>query len=136
MQLSTLVVGTMITIVPFGLLLPEIGMKCGSKVAWYYSRNTQDIFVCDIDEQVDRYKNHELGHKFYFEYMTDEQRKEYEELYKIALKEWSGSFIRDYAMTTVEEDFAENFAFMAMKINQPPKIQKRIRWIRKVFEEH
>ena len=55
-------------------------------------------------------------------------------MWRQSMEEWSGSFFRDYGMKTEIEDFADNFSLMILNSNQPPKIQKRIRWIKKVFK--
>lgn len=51
---------------------------------------------------------HEIGHRIWYEYMTEEQREQWRELY-----DNSTIFISAYAKTDAEEDFAESFAHSA-----------------------
>lgn len=49
---------------------------------------------------------HELGHRFWYTYMTDEDRAAWEELF-----ESESLYVSKYAETSAVEDFAESFAY-------------------------
>jgi hypothetical protein len=50
--------------------------------------------------------NHEIGHHVWFKYLNDEQRAEYNSIFKN-----SKYFITEYSKMNVEENFAEEYAF-------------------------
>lgn len=135
MRITTLIASTVITILPLGFLVPEVGIKCGGNIGWLYFPTLNKIYVCEVDDNTKFYRDHELGHHFWYKFMDQAQKDKYKILFDKALKEWTGSFHREYGMTNIEEDFAENFALMVSKKNSPPKIQVRVRYIKKIFEQ-
>lgn len=135
MRLTTLIASTVITILPLGFLLPETDLKCWDDTGGVYLEWLDRIYVCKWDQFTKFYRDHELGHHFWYKFMDQVQKDKYKILFDKALKEWTGSFHREYGMTNIEEDFAENFALMVAKKNSPPKIQVRVRYIKKIFEQ-
>lgn len=82
-----------------------------------------------MDSSTEFYKYHELGHHFWFKYMTQAQRDEY-------TKEFNKSkvFHRDWGKTNSEEEFADNFAIHVLKIRHNKALNKRILLIRKYLK--
>lgn len=79
-----------------------------STVAQYLpSTETIVLYTIKDDTLNETEKNfyHELGHKVWYEYMSDEQRDEY-----LFLFNQTTDFISEYAKTSEKEDFAENYA--------------------------
>ena len=54
---------------------------------------------------------HELGHRWWFKFMTAGQREHFSDLYNQAMKEGSSAFITNYAKHNAKEDFAESFCY-------------------------
>lgn len=73
-------------------------------------------------------KYHEIGHHYWFKFMTQEQRDEYTKLYNRELKK--GKFYREYGKTSAVEDFADNFAVI---ITKTPHTNTRLSFIRKLI---
>lgn len=135
MRLTTLIASTVITILPLGFLIPEAHIKCGEDIGGVYLEWLDHIYICDTDQHTKFYRDHELGHHFWYKFMDQPQKDKYKILFDKALKEWTGSFYREYGMTDIEEDFAENFALMLAKKNSTPKLQIRVHYIKKIFEK-
>ncbi len=127
MTLQSLIISTVITVLPIGFTIPETFYKCwdvgGVFVNW-------KIYVCDLNDwNLDFYKYHEIAHKVYKEVLTHEQREKYLKLYQSANKLWINAFYREYSRSNVEEDFADNFALLTMGWSTNANINKRIKKI-------
>ncbi len=129
MILATLVASISITFLP--LWASVEWYECG-KIAWLYSNGK--VYVCEIDSNTEFYKHHEIGHYFYFNHLNDKQKKEYLKEYIIAKEKGIKYFHREYGMTNVYEDFAENFSVMVQG-NKNLKLSKRILLIKKYLRE-
>lgn len=118
------------------LFMPLWQGDCDLVTWWYYVIETKEIYICTpLDDDMEFYKNHELGHYVWNSYMNDRQRKNYTKLYNRAMTQGIKSFYREYGMTDVEEDFSENFALMIMKEKiKAPQLQYRINHIRTLFK--
>lgn len=119
MNISTYIASTIISLLPLGFLIPETFYKCGEWIWWIYSIESKNIYVCEWDWFTEFYKSHEVWHKFYFEDLPEKYKLEYTKLYNEALKKWIVAFHREYGMNNVQEDFADNFALIAL--NQKSK---------------
>jgi len=129
MTLTTLL--TSISIVFLPLWANVEGYKCGD-IWWLYYNNK--VYVCDYDGFKDFYLYHEIWHYFYFNHLSDKQKKEYLKEYLLAKEKGIKYFHREYGMTNVYEDFAENFAVM-VQWNKNLKLSKRILAIKKYLRE-
>ena len=76
---------------------------------WIYYQQEKKIEVCKTwnKEQMKFTLIHELWHYFRYEYMTDEERFNYNSLF-VNSKETD--FYREYSTTSITEDFADMFA--------------------------
>jgi hypothetical protein len=119
-------------VIPPWLMLQWVAVKCGESNIWgVYIDSSNSIYVCK-DPHTEFYTNHELGHHVWFDILTEEERKEYTELYEKAKKKGIRFFYREYSRTTVLEDFADNFALMVQEKSKPT-LAPRINWIKKHF---
>lgn len=130
MTIATLLTSVIITILPVGSTIPTLG-ECNWTYAGGYEEQSWTIYVCynANEEQVEFVKYHELGHHFWFKFMTQAQRDEY-------TKEWKKSkvFYRDYGSTNAVEDFADNFSIHVLKLKHDKALDKRIYLIRKYLK--
>lgn len=104
--------------------------KCGD-VWWMYNEYSDrvEIYVCDIwDGNIEFYKEHELGH-YAWKNLTEEQRETYKKAYERDKKKGVKWFYRPYSMSSVNEDFADNYAIRSKKHNI--RIKQRINLIKK-----
>jgi hypothetical protein len=86
-----------------------------------YRPGTQTILLYTLKENnlsnIEGDFYHELGHKVWFVYLTEEQQTKYTALYNKTT-----NFVSDYAKTDVKEDFAENYK--AYRLNQSIKTSR------------
>ena len=129
MTLTTLLSSISIVFLP--LWASVEGYKCGDIWGLYYNNK---VYVCEIDSNTEFYKYHEIWHYFYFNHLSDKQKKEYLKEYLIAKEKGIKYFHREYGMTNVYEDFAENFSLMVIG-NKNLKLSKRILLIKKYLRE-
>lgn len=71
---------------------------------------------------------HEVGHHVYQCFLTSIQRKAWMKLYREI-----GRFVSDYAQTNPEEDFAESYAFYALKKTRISRISSKNKFLSSVF---
>ena len=132
MNIQDILISTVITILPIGLLIPETFVKCWD-VWWMYVYNPttkeSKIYVCDIWD-TEFAKHHELGHKIWIELLTHDQKLKYIRVFNNAKY-----FYRDYSKSDLLEDFADNYANLMLKRNQQPDVQKRMRLIKNILKE-
>jgi len=81
---------------------------------------------------------HEMGHKFYYECLTDDQAKQWKDYYKTRKFREKQEFASKYAMENDREDFAECFAVYILgeekinslydekRINKNPEILQKL----------
>jgi len=81
---------------------------------------------------------HEMGHKFYYECLTDDQAKQWKDYYKTRKFREKQEFASKYAMENNREDFAECFAVYILgeekinslydekRINKNPEILQKL----------
>ena len=129
MTLTTLLSSLSIVFLP--LWASVEGYKCGDIGGIYYNSK---VYVCEIDSNTEFYKYHEVFHHFYFNYLSDKQKKDYLKEYLIAKEKGIKYFHREYGMTNVYEDFSENFSVM-VQWNKNTKLSKRILLIKKYLRE-
>ena len=98
MTLTTLLSSVIIS------LLPASNTHCIDWYGYYEIQNeTRQIFICKwIGKEYSFTKYHELGHHFWYTYMTEEQKAEYKKEFEKVGED-------------IEEDFADNFARMIQK---------------------
>jgi len=100
----------------FYILTSAIGMGILFCIAFVYFNNGGNylnhadlIFFFGKDYSADELHyiaDHEIGHHIWFKELTDNQRKEYINIY-----EDSNYYITEYSKTNVEENFAEEYSF-------------------------
>lgn len=129
MTLTTLLTSISITFLP--LWASVWGYECG-KIAGLFHDNK--VYVCEIDSNTEFYKYHEIGHYFYFNHLNDQQKKQYLKEYLLAKEKGIKYFHREYGMTNVYEDFADNFSIMVLW-NKNLKLSRRILLIKKYLRE-
>jgi len=89
-----------------GIIFLLINLVTQADGAYSKEANFAVIFTKDLNmDRLVYVSSHELGHYIYFKKMTEEQRIEYEQLFKD-----SNEYITDYSMTNAAENFAEEFA--------------------------
>ncbi len=92
-----------------------------------YIESESALYLCSDYEEF--HKMHEVGHHFWFKFLTQKQRDDYTKLYEKDLK--NGKFYRDYGRVSAVEDFAENFAVITTKTKHN---NKRLAYIRKLLK--
>lgn len=129
MTITTLISLATIVILPVWWIAN--GHKCWTAIWWLYDHDSKIVYVCWWMIDPDFIRDHELGHYFWFNYLTDINRTEYSKEYDKAMKVWIKWFYRDYGMTNASEDFADNFALSFRENQKSFLIRKRIKLIRK-----
>lgn len=109
------------------------GYKCWTTIWWLYDQDSKTVYICWGMPDQEFILHHELGHYFWFNYLNDLDRSEYRKEYDKAKKIWIKGFYRDYSMTSVLEDFADNFALSFQSNQSSFLIRKRIKLIKKYF---
>jgi hypothetical protein len=114
-MLSAILASITIVFIPVGGNIPNLG-DCGGYYAGGYVEDTSTVYVClsSNERQVEFVKWHEVGHHYWFKFMTQKQRDSYKKLYERDIKRWA-KFYREYGKTSVVEDFADNFAVVVTK---------------------
>ena len=122
-----------ITIVSTWYTMGHSWLRCGDYGWVYYETPSHiEIYVCDVgDWHGEFYILHEKAHFIYKKVLSQAQRDEYGKLYLSHLKYWQKAFFRDYSMSNVEEDFADNYWIVKSK---NPYVKKRIRLINKFIK--
>lgn len=130
MTIVSLLASVSIVILPLGSNIAWSSYSCGSmlgktEINGYYQNSV--IYTCW--QASDHTKYHELGHHFWT-LLTEDQRAKYTKAYNTDMKQGLRVFHRQYAMTNVEEDFADNFSLIAQgKSGKNRTMQKRIQLI-------
>lgn len=126
MTIASLLTSVIINIIPINGTIPNLSGHCNETYAWWYIEQSWTIYVCynSNEAQLQFVKYHELGHHFWFKFMTQEQRDEYTKLYN---KESFKSY-------NVEEDFADIFSAYVLNIKHNKSVNKRIYLIRKYIK--
>ena len=102
----------------------------------YTQSNDTIVRICDKDKLTKDIIIHELWHIYYFQTLTEIQRKEWEKLYDESLKKtWilkARWFVNLEATENKEEDFAETFTAMVLKNYKSSKTLfiKEIIWVK------
>ena len=118
-----------IMILPMWSTIPDTYYQCWAIVA-SYSHESKKVYVCDWIDDQEFHLNHELWHYYWFNIMTEIQRKRYTKEYNKAKV-----FYREYSNTNAEEDFADNFSLMILERRQAYGIQKRINLIKHFYKK-
>lgn len=90
-----------------------------SDIRGKYYIESQKIEVCQVEDKNEKYfyALHEIGHFFWFKYLTEDEKT----LYNILFENSNIlDFYREYSKTNAEEDFADNFALIYIKRNIEP----------------
>jgi len=129
-MLSTILASLSIIILPVSGSIPTLG-DCNQWYSVGYDEKTSTVYVCYSanEKEVEFVKWHEIGHHYWFKFLTQKQRDDYTKLYEKDLK--NGKFYRDYGKTSAVEDFAENFAVITTKTKHN---NKRLAYIRKLLK--
>lgn len=129
-MLATILASLSIIILPVSGSIPTLG-DCNQGYSGGYDAETSTVYVCYSanEKDVEFVKWHEVGHHYWFKFMTQAQRDEYTKLYKRDLKK--GKFYREYGKTSAVEDFADNFSIVVTKTNHN---NTRLTFIRKLLK--
>ena len=122
-----------IQVVSLGFTMGYTGLKCWQYGGVYYETPSHiEIYVCDLgDWQIEYYKAHETGH-YVDSKLIKEQKEEYKKLYESHKKIGLKAFYRPYWMTSVQESFAEDYAFLNKKTKNK-YIRQRVAFIKKLW---
>lgn len=111
-------------------IVPNTYFKCGD-IGWYYNIAIQTAYICNVWD-TEFTKHHESAHHIWYQYLTDTERKAYENLYN-KVKKNPKAFLRDYSRKSVEEDFADMYAMHIMNWTPNIHMKKRISFIKKLW---
>jgi hypothetical protein len=127
-----------IILLPIGWSVPGL-WECFSGPGWWgwYVDQTKTIYVCRWENVDQRFiQNHELWHFFWSRYMTQEERDLYTAMFNKDIHD-KKRFWREYWMTNVWEDFADNFAVIEDRYSiRNFYLRKRIKFIKKIYENN
>lgn len=129
-MLSAILASLSIIILPVSGSIPTLG-ACNEWYSGGYDASTSTIYVCYSanEKDVEFVKWHEVGHHYWFKFMTQVQRDEYTKLYNRDLKKWK--FYREYGKTSAVESFADDFAVIITKTRHT---NTRLTFIRKIIK--
>ncbi len=130
-MLASILASLSIIILHVSAWIPTLG-ACNEWYSWWYDASTSTIYVCYSanEKDVEFVKWHEVGHHYWFKFMTQTQRNEYIKLYKRDLKK--GKFYREYGKINPVEDFADNFAIV---VTHDSHKNTRLPFIRKIIKK-
>lgn len=121
----------LISVIPYGMVVPWTPYICNYQ--WLYIDSMKTAFICNSWKDNTYTIAHETGHYVWFQLYTDKERKWYLKLYQKAFKKGIGAFPTAYAMTNVEESFAEDYARWKLSPNSI-YWQARISYLKKVWK--
>lgn len=109
--LQKLTLEVTIILLPFGSIIDGIG-PC-SDYGWAYVHEGNVVYICEEHAQLTKKftEYHEIGHYFYFQYLSENERKNYEKIFE-SHKNSENSFIRKYSRSSSVESFADDFAYL------------------------
>jgi len=117
-----------------GSIVPNTFFKCGD-VGWVYVHSAKTAYVCELNDWLTKfYLSHETAHYHWYNTLSEEQRVNYTKEYNKDYKKWIKYFYREYSMSSVEEDFADNYALIVMKVKINNIWKKRLYLIRKYIK--
>lgn len=104
---------------------------------WGYVQETTTVYVCrDGIHDTTFIENHEIAHHFWFKLLTQEERDQYEVLFKKHFEK-KNAFYREYSKTNPWEDFADNFAIIQWQWRISNFFHRqRINFIKKLIKKY
>lgn len=129
-MIASILASLSIIILPVTAWIPTLG-NCNQGYSGGYDEKTSTVYVCYSanEKDVEFVKYHEVGHHYWFKFMTQTQRDEYTKLYKRDLKKWK--FYREYWKTNPVESFADDFSVVVTRATHK---NTRLPFIRKLIK--